>query len=336
LTALTIYPEDNRVTTSQNKLGITHFEDYLGNRVIPFSSARAAMIFPLKRIANQGTEEIFIPRYLSQCVTSALGKAILPARRPSEATRAILVYHQYGYPQRLDLIEQEASLNGWTIVNNCVNAMFTRVDNQSLLGWGDYSIFSFPKFYHCTMGGGLCMNKSDLFSEADQVRYEQQFDDHQNLADRAYDQLTKSKSLYVEFERYCSIEAVYGYLPELISMPQKALEQLPSTFADLEKDVLRRRNILEILDSELPGRTPELNPNEWVVPFAIPISGDFEALTCCSNQILDALNVHAPVLNFDYARNMLNPKFEPALILGTHIGWDNTVIKQIIEIVNDY
>jgi hypothetical protein len=336
LNNLTIYPEDKRNLKPHNEAGLAHFEQYLETTILPFSSARAAMIFPLKQLRQQRTAEILIPQYLSQCVTSALGKAVLPALRPSTTTKAILVYHQYGYPQRTDLIEKEANANNWIIVNNCVNGLFAQIDGESLLNWGDYSVFSFPKFYHCTMGGGLCLNNSGLFSEDAQRIYEDQFLSQQDIAQQAFSQLTHSKTLEGDFEKYCMIEAVYGYLPELITMPRQATALLPPNIVELQQDIARRRKILCTLSEALPGRMPDVGPNEWLVPFAIPISGEPDALSRCSKKIKDTLSIDAPVLNFDYARNMLAPEFKPALVVGTHVGWDDIVIQQVLEIVHEY
>ena len=311
---ITIYP----VTTTETAHKSPHFFDALssliGSRVIPFSSARAALVYGLRALGVTRMDEILVPPFLAHCVISALSRAAFPTMTPSQRTKAILVFHQFGYPQQIDYIERMASDNGWFIVNNCAHSLVSRNRGRMVSDWGDFTVKSFSKFYHCNLGGGLVGRNTKIQYNIDE-NYRELVKKHACRADQAYEVLLKARQNPSGNEQQFDIEAVYGYLPEVVSFPTKALGYLPNTVAEIQEDADRRRNLHNIVRKYFPDRIPECK-NCDIVPFAIPVEGDKMHLERASLRIKERFGIETPILHFDFARNMLNPDYRKTLVIG--------------------
>jgi len=305
-----------------------------GLRFIPFACGRSAMVSGLKALGLQRTDEILVPPFLGQCVLSALSRAVFPAMSPSGRSRAILVYHQFGFPQDIRAIESYAHDKNLTILNDCANTLFSCTNGNSLLEWGDFTIISLSKLYSCGLGGGLYSRRKDI--------YENILDDHRELsdgqrerADLALETLIKINSGVYGAETVYEINGLYGYLPDVAAFPEKSHYGLPSTEEELHDDITHRKNIWSIVSNLFPDRVPECE-NIEVIPFAIPIFGDPEKLEVISNKIRNELSLDVPVLHFDFARNMLNPDYRQSLVIGCHDGWDEGLVVKICEIIKGH
>ena len=132
----------------------------VGADVIPFSCGRAALVYGMQALGFTRRDEILVPPYLGHCVLSALARTSFPTMAPSSATKGILVFHQFGYPQQLDEIQKVAAKNKWFIINDCANTIFSVYKGKRVTDWGDFTMLSFPKLYACLLGGGLIWHKS--------------------------------------------------------------------------------------------------------------------------------------------------------------------------------
>lgn len=327
---ITIYPTGAAETTGVGSRFFDALTELTGLRIIPFSSARAAIVYGLRAMGVGRVDEILVPPYLSHCVTSALGRTAFPAMTPSERTKAILVLHQFGYPQRIDYIEEVAVANGWFIVNNCAHTVFTRFHDKRVLLWGDFSVLSFPKLYHCNLGGGLIVRHNGIqkWVDGDYARLARE---HAKRANQAYQVLSRAKQNPLGAEEQFDINAVYGYLPEVVAYPSQALASLPNTAQELRQDSDRRRGLADIVRARFPDRVPDTTGCD-VVPFAVPVQGEPVLLERASLKIKKHLGVEAPVLHFDFARNMLEPDYRKALVIGCHSGWQQKCVRQICDI----
>jgi hypothetical protein len=328
---ITIYP----TPTGKSEHTSSHFVDALstliGLKIVPFSSARAALVYGLRTLGIGRMDEILVPPFLAHCVLSALSRTSFPAMTLSQRTKAILVFHQFGYPQQIDYIERIALQNGWYIVNNCAHSLLSTYHGKIVSDWGDFSVKSFPKFYPCNLGGALIGRNNRIQKSIDE-NYEELAKQHGHLAERAYEILLKARQNLSGSEEQFQIHAVYGYLPEVIAFPMKALPYLPDTAGEIRHDAERRRKLFDIVRTHFPDRIPESADCD-VVPFAIPVAGEAGHLERASLRIKECLGVEAPVLHFDFARNMLEPEYKKALIIGCHEGWKEDIVYQILDLI---
>jgi hypothetical protein len=130
---LSIYPGVGSGLKTNGTCFFEQLDEQTGVRSHPFSCARSAMVFGLKAMGFSRNREILLPRWIGHCINAALSRVILPALALSGRTDAIFVFHQWGYPQNLDIIEEMASKKGWFILNDCANTLFSRYRDMTLL-----------------------------------------------------------------------------------------------------------------------------------------------------------------------------------------------------------
>ncbi len=278
-------------------------------------------------------DEILVPPYLGHCVLSALARTSFPAMAPSSVTKGILVFHQFGYPQQLDEIQKVAAKNKWFIINDCANTIFSVYKGKRVTDWGDFTMLSFPKLYACLLGGGLIWHKSGgggILGE----KYETLWASQAARAQNPYEILHKAQENAFGRETEFEIDAVFGYLPKLVAFPPQALAALPDTREEIQQDIERRKRLLKIIYSYFPKSVPS-HPESDVVPFAVPIGGNAAQLEQLSQELKDELLVDVPVLHFDFARNMLDPRYRKALVVGCHRDWTEDWVIQTCEYLKE-
>ncbi|MBW1716350.1 MAG: DegT/DnrJ/EryC1/StrS family aminotransferase [Deltaproteobacteria bacterium] len=251
----------------------------------------------------------------------------------SKRTKAILVFHQFGYPQRIDYIEKVAVKKGWFTVNDCAQSLSSTYCGKILSEWGDFAVNSFPKFYHCNLGGAL-VARNRRVQKTIANNYNNLATQHAQRANQAYEILLRARQKPSGREEQFEIDAVYGYLPEVVAFPTRALGFLPDTIEEIRQDADRRRNLLNIVRAYFPDRVPEPGRGD-VVPFAIPIAGEKEHLQRASLGIKERFGIEAPILHFDFARNMLNPDYRKALVIGCHSEWSDELVTRICKMIHE-
>jgi len=300
-----------------------------GREVIPFFSARSAMLTGLEAFGLSRLDEIFVPPYLSHCVLSTISRTVFPAMAPSPRTRAILVFHQFGFPQRIEMIEEIARENRWIIINDCAHTLFTEAEKRPLFDWGDLSVFSFAKIYPCGLGGGAVTNRTVIAkrlleaASGDSREAAAAFDFYREISEGCYGERTPLK-----------IQSLYGYLPDIKPLAPQALEALPDSEDAIQSEKERRRRIYRQALEMFGDRVPP-DPSGGTVPFAIPIQGNDVELFRLTGIIRERLSMNAPVLHFDYAQNMLKPDYRKAIVLGCHDAWSEDRVAAIFRVLKD-
>lgn len=324
-----LYPACEIEKEAEAGISLKLLEKCIELRIIPFSCARAALVYGLRALGWERMDEILVPPYLGHCVLSALSRTSFPSLGPSSRTKGILVFHQFGYPQHIEAITKEASKNGWVIVNDCANTIFSAFQKNCIVNWGDFSVLSFPKLYPCALGGALVSNRTEILKTIER-NYEILSIEHENRVNIVYEILEKAKRNLLGREAKVEVESVYGYLPELVTFPMRAFGSLPATESEIEEDVSRRKELLETVKSYFPDRVVQC-PECDVVPFAIPVAGEPQQLESISHTLKQRIGVELPILHFDFARNMLDPDYRKALIIGCHQEWTKEMVIKICE-----
>ncbi|OGL46123.1 MAG: hypothetical protein A2W05_09715 [Candidatus Schekmanbacteria bacterium RBG_16_38_10] len=313
-----------------NKAFFNILESKTGFKFLPFTCGRSAMVAGLSAAGLGRMDEILVPPYVGQCVLSALSRTSFPTMTPSIRTKAILAFHQFGFPQNLTVIESEARSRGWTILNDCANTLFTKINEQYLIEWGDFTIISLSKLYPCGLGGGFYSRQQEI--------HEKVFSGHKEvscarrtIADQALKKLIEINRGSYETETIIELNSLYGYLPDLIAFPETAYSGLPSSMNDVDKDINHRKKLYNLALNMFENNVPFCDGE--VVPFAIPISGKKEQLLSLSEKIQGRFGACAPVLHFDYARNILKPDYRPALVIGCHDEWNDDIVHRVFELI---
>ncbi|MEZ4877571.1 MAG: DegT/DnrJ/EryC1/StrS family aminotransferase [Flavobacterium sp.] len=97
--------------------------------------------------------------YISSCVTKTIEQFCNWNREIVPETKVILVNHEFGFPY--PKMEELLKL-GIPIIEDCCTTFYSQDGNQKVGKYGDYTMYSFPKFFPVQVGGLLVSNKKKL------------------------------------------------------------------------------------------------------------------------------------------------------------------------------
>lgn len=139
-----------------------------------FSNARSAMWACLKHLKLGEADEVCIATtsngpYISSCVTRTIESVCSWSRTITKATRLVIVIHEFGFPVEESRMRQLREL-GIPILEDCAYATASRMEGASIGRYGDFAIYSLPKYYPIK-SGGLLVSRYSLrpASEADDI-----------------------------------------------------------------------------------------------------------------------------------------------------------------------
>ncbi len=135
-----------------------YFNERFGeNNWLVTKNGREAMSMAMEELNLESTQNISILTpshnlYISGCVTSTLSKYCNWDRKASEQSAAYFVNHEFGY-----LYKDIAALvgSGLPVIEDCCTTFFSQDDHHKIGLYGNYSVYSFPKFFSIQIGGLL-------------------------------------------------------------------------------------------------------------------------------------------------------------------------------------
>lgn len=108
--------------------------------------------------------------YISSCVTKEIECVCRWNRELTPETKIIFVNHEFGYPHPQ---MEKLKATGLPIIEDCCTTFFSQ-DNAGKLGqYGDYSVYSFPKFFPVQIGGLLVANGNRSVKNSEELNAEQ-------------------------------------------------------------------------------------------------------------------------------------------------------------------
>jgi hypothetical protein len=108
--------------------------------------------------------------YISSCVTSEIEMVCRWNREILPETKVIFVNHEFGYPYpQMDRLRQ----TGLPVIEDCCTTFFTQDDNGNIGKYGDYSVYSFPKFFPIQIGGLVVSNKAKQTDKSRQLAHDE-------------------------------------------------------------------------------------------------------------------------------------------------------------------
>lgn len=113
---------------------------------------------PLDVVTILTTSENF---YISSCVTKTIEEFCQWNRTVTHDTKVIIVNHEFGYPHPKI---QEILALGLPIIEDCCTTFFSQDTAHKVGQYGNFTTYSFPKFFPIQIGGLLVSNQG--FSQA--------------------------------------------------------------------------------------------------------------------------------------------------------------------------
>ena len=133
-------------------------------------NGREAIRFALESYDLQPTDLVTIITtsqnfYISSCVTKTIEKFCKWNRELVPETKLILVNHEFGFVYS-DMEKLVAT--GLPIIEDCCTTFFSQDDDNKVGQYGDFSMYSFPKFFPIQIGG-ILVNNTKNFQKSQSV-----------------------------------------------------------------------------------------------------------------------------------------------------------------------
>lgn len=97
--------------------------------------------------------------YISSCVTLEIDAVCKWNREILPETKLIFVNHEFGYPH--PDMERLVQL-GLPIIEDCCTTFFSQNEAEKVGKYGDFTVYSLPKFFPIQIGGIVVSNKGEL------------------------------------------------------------------------------------------------------------------------------------------------------------------------------
>jgi len=161
---------------SEEKNDITRTPDFWLDNATDmhfYDSGRTAILACLKHLNLTEDDEVLIVKttegeYISSCVTKTIEKVCRWSQKPSDKTRLVLVIHEFGFPCPYEKVESFRK-NNIPILEDCAYALGSRIESAPVGTYGDFAIYSLPKYYPVPFGG-LLVSKDTINSEGAELK----------------------------------------------------------------------------------------------------------------------------------------------------------------------
>jgi len=279
-----------------------------------------------KKVLENKLSEVMVADWIGYWVYGQIQPFAFPSKRYSNRSRAIMVYHQYGFPQKMDEIMEFARKKDLVVIEDCAHALASSYKGKPLGSFGDFSIYSFSKWCFCFALGGIKSNSSG-FEEFCGVQIA-------NTPFGAGVVKDKAKLLYELnndsrfFGRLLNMSyAIYGDALK----PSPFAAKLLVSKLDREISTRRARYGQFLKETAHLGICSHLE-QKGVTPYVIPIKcppGRQQALL----KSLASIGVQTGAYHFDMNRNMLSPKFEKCIWIPCHAGIKDAKFEEMTAAV---
>jgi len=300
--------------------------------VVNTFSGRIGIYIALKACNLAATDEVLIPEHISSCVVDAIKKVCKPTYNLSNKTRAMVVFHQFGYPQKMDEISKIAQEKNLMIVEDCAHSLSSRYKGVRIGSLGDAAVLSFSKIFPTILGGCLITDDKRILDFA--LKY---LRDNKSSFKKICQKLFLGPTLInAEAKNYL----VHHIFAPIVGMTWKYFFDLPNPsdmvchlildyLKDLDHYSRKRRTNLQIMRARLGvGYHSELEDGCEVVPFAVPyLCSDPERM----REELRRRNILVGVNYFDMNRNILSPNFKRVLALPCHQDLSPSNIEYLLD-----
>lgn len=290
-------------------------------------SGKGAIATVLEHLIQRGIvkskiDEMLVPDWLGYWVYNQMQSYVFPGKTFSNRTRAIFVYHQYGFPQNMKKIMEYAHDKKLIVIEDCAHAVHSFYEGKRVGWFGDYSIFSFSKWLFCFSLGGVRGTDPDfaIFTRNLTIQTPLGLTALKNLAKLIFELTGKTGFLKMTFALYGQA-LKGGFLGE----------GLVTRNLDREID-LRQKRFQYFLEKTKHLGICEHLPTKGVTPYVIPIIPQSSRIERVVQGLLDH-KIKTAIYQFDVNRNMLDPNFVPCVWVPVHGGMSDNQFDLIIETV---
>lgn len=299
-------------------------------------SGRAALRLILEYYQKKGkilnkNNQILVPHWLCSSVLCSMNKFCSPSLTYNKGIKGVFVYHQYGYPQKMDVICDYCEEKNLFLIEDCAHAFESYYSGKRLGTFGDASIFSFPKFFPSVLGGALITDNDELYHYS-KTRIQN--------CNKTISLLTYGSRFLWEcftdtaFSRQVQLlqEMMYGIIDSSLNIRKISLRVINSQLLNgaIEQRKKNYKLLLEYFDNShdyFYGLE-----RDGVVPYVVPLFDDEKKLKIIIER-LKQINFITGIYNFDVNRNLLDPSFKKCIWIPIHQGINHEHMNIICETI---
>lgn len=285
-----------------------------------------------KKFITDKLDEVMVADWVGYWVYNQIQPFAFPTKRYSDRTKAILVYHQYGFPQDMDKILEFAREKNLIVIEDCAHALDSYYKGKPLGSFGDFAIYSFSKWFFCFALGGVKSRREDFRSYVDGAVKKTPLGLTliKDMAKFLYEVFAFSNSKI--FQRYVDYflsmsYAIYGQALK----PGRLAGNLLKTKIKNEIDIRQKRYGYFLEQTKNLGICDHLE-KEGITPYIIPVrcpESKNEALV----RALRQKGIMTGIYHFDINRNLLAPRFAPVVWMPCHGGLTDEQFNEITKLV---
>lgn len=309
--------------------GAPIFGELEKNIVLVFSG-KSALALLLAYFRSTGalpdkTAEVLVPPWLGNWVYKTMHDYCFPTKTYGPEVRGMLVYHQWGFPQKMDAILPFAKEHNLFVIEDCAHAFESYYRGARVGTFGDAAIFSLAKFFPCVVGGAIHTNDDRIRSFIQEEVHEAGALEKRLFKERADVDLRPTHAVASLAEQY----ALYGIARGCV---QQALDITRSSLAG--GAMRRRKEHVEHLRKELDPKDTFGLYEDGVVPWVLPLFLEKERMFRVT-KALEEMGVESGIFHFDVNRNMLDPDYRECIALPCHDGISDRQLGSIIRTVQN-
>lgn len=302
--------------------GVREFGELQDGVVAVFSGktalTRAIEYFRSKGRLEDKMAEFLVPPWMGQWVYMSMMEQCFPTREMNSRVRGILVYHQWGFPQKMEEIMRFAQRNNLFVIEDCAHAFESFYKGKRLGTFGDAAIFSLAKFFPCVVGGAVYSVNADLLS----------FIDARTKIGPLEKKLFGERKKIDDGKKTLPLQQQYAMYPILGGCVPEARDIVRHSISG---GALQKRKVnVERLRSELQPVDEFQLFQEGVIPWVFPVFFEKEKMQRIV-KILTAKGVETGIYHFDVNRNMLSPDYRECIALPCHDGISGKEMSGMID-----
>ena len=312
--------------------------EHLNGKTFRFlGSGKAAVAMILEYLRSTGElpnkmAEVVVPAWISNPVYHQVNWFGFPTLQAGPDAKAIVIYHQYGFPQDLDRLLPLAAERRLIVIEDCAHAPASSYKGASLGSFGRFALYSFSKFTFCYALGGVAHEEP-----AFEAFIDRRLQRSSRLARRAVNafKIVDEANLARLEPRWpggmsTARKAVFGLYGDAHDASPRAVGLWKQK---RDAEMTRRRELYR----RFRERTASLGlcahlEADGVTPYVIPIRPDEGRLGAIVDKLADA-GFRTGVYHFDFNRCLLAPDFRKTVLIPCHGQLSDHQFERLTDIV---
>lgn len=289
--------------------------------------ARVLEYYRSKRVLPDKVSQMLVPEWLGTWVYMIIHNYCFPTTTMNRHVKGIMVYHQWGFPQKMEKILAFARRHHLFVLEDCAHSFRSSYKGKQVGTFGDASIWSFAKFFPSVAGGAVYSGNVKLL---DGIQTSCARSDIA-LEKRVFDNLARVNK-HPTITAIRDIARNYAIYSELFSCPRYAKRIVTKELAD--GALQKRKENFQMLKNAFWSKNEErlLKDSDvcpWVAPLFFGSKNKHVAAT------LQKCGIESGVYHFDINRNMLDPRFVECIAVPCHQGLSSAVIQSMIDFIEE-